>query len=58
MFNDELCHPWEDALVVKLLGKTLGHIVMKDRLRRLWRLAGDFEIMDIDNGLSIVKFDQ
>jgi hypothetical protein len=34
----ELCSPWKEALVVKLLGKNMGFNLMKDRLKKLWRL--------------------
>lgn len=54
----ELCTPWKDAIVVKLLGKNLGYNVMRDRLQKIWRLQGGFEIMDNDNGFYMVKFDQ
>jgi hypothetical protein len=51
----ELCSPWKEALVVKLLGKNVGFNLMKDRLQKLWRLTGGFEIMDVDNGFYMVK---
>jgi hypothetical protein len=54
LFQD-LCNPWKEALVVKLLGKNVGYNMMKDRLKTLWRLAGGFEIMDVDNGFYMVK---
>ncbi|XP_045792004.1 uncharacterized protein LOC123886756 [Trifolium pratense] len=54
----ELCTPWKDALVVKLLGKKLGYYTMKERLQRVWKLQGGFEIMDNDNGFYMVKLDQ
>jgi hypothetical protein len=54
LFQD-LCNPWKEALVVKLLGKNVGFNLMKDRLKNLWRLAGGFEIMDVDNGFYMVK---
>jgi len=54
----ELCTPWKDAIVVKLLGKNLGYHTMKERLQKTWRLQGGFEIMDNDNGFYMVKFDQ
>jgi len=31
---------------------------MKDRLQKIWKLQGGFEIMDNDNGFYMVKFDQ
>jgi hypothetical protein len=54
----ELCTPWKDALVVKLLGKNIGYNTMKERLQKIWKLQGGFEIMDNDNGFYMVKFDQ
>jgi hypothetical protein len=54
LFQD-LCNPWKEALVIKLLGKNVGFNLMKDRLQKLWRLTGGFEIMDVDNGFYMVK---
>jgi hypothetical protein len=56
VFQD-LCTPWKDAIVIKLLGKNLGYNTMKDRLQKVWKLQGGFEIMDNDNGFYMVKFD-
>lgn len=53
----ELCNPWKDSLVIKLLGKSLGYNMMKDKLKRVWKTAGGFDILDIDNGFYMVKFD-
>jgi len=48
----------KDALVVKLLGKNLGYNTMKDRLHKVWKTQGSFEIMDNDNDFYMVKCDQ
>lgn len=56
VFN-ALCEPWRDALVVKLLGKNVGYVAMKDRLARFWKLQGGFEILNVDHGYFMVKFD-
>lgn len=56
VFND-LCAPWRDSLVVKLLGKTVGYNMMKEKLKRVWKPAGCFDILDVDNGFFMVKFD-
>ncbi|GAU49878.1 hypothetical protein TSUD_408170 [Trifolium subterraneum] len=37
----ELSLPWKDALVVKLLGKSLGYNTMKAKLEYVWKLTGD-----------------
>ncbi|CAJ2677327.1 unnamed protein product [Trifolium pratense] len=52
-----MCTPWKDALVVTLLGKRIGYNSMKDRLQKIWKLQGGFEIMNNDNGFYMVKFD-
>lgn len=54
---EELCTPWKDALVVKLLGKKIGYNLMKEKLKKVWKPAGVFDIMDIDNGFYMVKLD-
>ena len=55
--HKELSAPWEDALVVKLLGKGLGFITMRNRLKKLWQLNGGFELLDLDHGFFLVKSD-
>lgn len=56
VFNG-LCEPWKEALVVKFLGKPIGFVTMKDRFHKLWKLAMDFDLMDIGYGFYMVKFD-
>lgn len=53
----ELCSPWQNALVIKLLGTHIEYNIMKEKLQKLWRLNGGFNIMDVDNGFYMVKFD-
>lgn len=52
-----LCAPWQDALVVKLLDKSIGYNTMKDMLTRLWKLTAGFDIMDIGHDFYMVKFE-
>lgn len=54
---EDLLMPWKEAVIVKLLGKSLGYLTMRERLKITWKLAGGFDIMDIGNGFSMVKFD-
>lgn len=39
----DLCTPWKEALVIKLLGKKVGYNEM-ERLRKLWKLTGHMRI--------------
>lgn len=54
----ELSMSWREALVVKLLGKTLVFNIMKAKLSSTWKLIGGFEIMDVGNGYFMVLFDE
>lgn len=53
----ELCEPWMEALVIKLLDKKLGYKMLKNKLALMWKLIGDFDLMDVDNGFYMMKFD-
>ncbi|MCH91040.1 hypothetical protein A2U01_0011964, partial [Trifolium medium] len=53
----DLWLPWQHAVIVKLLGKTLGFVTMRDRLRAIWKLTGDMDMMSIGHGFFMVKFD-
>lgn len=50
--------PWQDALIVSLLGKRIGFRTLKDGLHKVWKLVAGFEMMDIGNGYYMVKFDE
>ncbi|XP_057419082.1 uncharacterized protein LOC130713325 [Lotus japonicus] len=53
----EICKPWEDCLVVKLLGKSIGYGALCDKLRTMWKLSGGYEVRDVHHGYFLVKFD-
>ncbi|XP_057440923.1 uncharacterized protein LOC130732924 [Lotus japonicus] len=52
-----ICTPYEDCLVIKLLGKKIGYRLLCERLRSLWKLPGSFEVIEVHNGYFFVKFD-
>jgi len=54
---EELSTPWKDALVVKLLSKSLGFNIMKTKLETIWALTGGIDLMDVGNSFYMVKFD-
>ncbi|XP_020206144.1 uncharacterized protein LOC109791283 [Cajanus cajan] len=55
---EKLCLPWQDALIVKLLGKTIGFMTMRERLKQVWKLHSGFDLMDVGNGFFVVKFEE
>ena len=54
---EKLSLPWKEALVIKLLGRTLNYHVMKDKLKNLWRLKAGYDVMFVGYGYFLVKFD-
>ena len=54
---DELSVPWKEALIVKLLRKEAGFITLRDRLKKLWKPRGGFDMMDLGYGFFFIKFD-
>ena len=53
----EISDPWKEALVVKLLGKDIGFLAMRDRLKKLWKPVAGFDLLDLGHGFFLVKFD-
>ena len=41
----------------QVVGKKIGFMIMRDRLKSIWHLSGGFNLMDISNGFYIVKCD-
>ena len=42
--------PWKDCLIVKLLGKTIGYRSLTTRVKSVWDLQGDFELLILMRG--------
>lgn len=52
----ELRKPWQNSLIVKLLGKRIGLNLLKDRLGKLWQPSGEIEVIDLDFEFFVVRF--
>ncbi|KAF7842622.1 Zinc finger, CCHC-type [Senna tora] len=53
---NELCVAWENTVIIKLLGKNVGFKFLNTKLRALWKVKGDFEIIDVGRGYFQVIF--
>ncbi|GLT49359.1 hypothetical protein SLA2020_229220 [Shorea laevis] len=51
-----LCAPWKNAVIIKLLGKSVNFHVLHSRLLKEWRTESEFEVIDVGLGYYIVKF--
>ncbi|GLU21046.1 hypothetical protein SLE2022_372110 [Rubroshorea leprosula] len=50
-----LCAPWTNAVIIKLLGKSINYHVLHARLLKEWRTENEFEVIDVGLGYYIVK---
>ena len=41
---EELCEPWKDALVIKLLEKNIGYKIMRERVTKMWKPQARFKL--------------
>ncbi|KAK9996394.1 hypothetical protein SO802_021080 [Lithocarpus litseifolius] len=48
--------PWSKAIIVKLVGKTLGLNYMQSKLSQLWRPEGRMDCIDLSYGFFLVRF--
>ncbi|KAH1055673.1 hypothetical protein J1N35_033738 [Gossypium stocksii] len=48
--------PWRNALIIKLLGKSISYSALIQRLTTMWNLDEDFDCIDLGHGFYVVKF--
>ncbi|XP_028788085.1 uncharacterized protein LOC114744065 [Neltuma alba] len=53
-FN-ECCQPWNNALVITVLGARFHLSRLRDQLSRIWGFS-DFELIDLPNNYYVVRF--
>ncbi|GKV42802.1 hypothetical protein SLEP1_g50169 [Rubroshorea leprosula] len=51
-----LCAPWKNAVIIKLLGKSIHFHALHSRLLKDWQTTEEFEVIDVGLGYYIVKF--
>ena len=54
---NEVSQAWQDALVMKIHGKSLGFMNLKAKLHAMWNLRASFDMMSACNDYYMVKFD-
>nr|POE84107.1 hypothetical protein CFP56_65319 [Quercus suber] len=47
---------WSNALIVKVIGKTVGYQIMSTRLLSLWKPSGCMDCVDLGEGFFLIKF--
>ncbi|KAL9411769.1 hypothetical protein AB3S75_045384 [Citrus x aurantiifolia] len=44
--HEKLVKPWQNSVVVKLLGRNIGYKVLCNRLKVMWHMIPDFSVID------------
>ncbi|KAF7822605.1 ribonuclease H [Senna tora] len=53
---EELSKVWENTIIVSLLGREVGYKYLHERLKKLWRMNGTMEMVDIGHGFFQIQF--
>ncbi|KAI7985130.1 Uncharacterized protein LOK49_LG14G02120 [Camellia lanceoleosa] len=53
---DRIRNPWQNSLIVKLMGRSLGYTYLMDRLKNIWKLNSTFIGIDLGNHFFLMKF--
>ncbi|BFG35690.1 hypothetical protein CerSpe_219640 [Prunus speciosa] len=54
---ERLCKPWQNALIIKLLGRSHTYNYLHARLQQKWSLKGGWKLVDLVNDYFVVKFE-
>ena len=52
----KLCKPWENALILKVMGRPHTLNFMISKLRQKWSLIGNWQLTDLEDGYFVVRF--
>lgn len=52
-----LCKPWQNALIIKLLGRSHTYNYLQSRLQQKWSLKGGWKLVDLINDYYVAKFE-
>ncbi|KAH9699194.1 putative ribonuclease H protein [Citrus sinensis] len=47
--------PWQNSVVVKLLGRNIGYKVLCNRLKVMWHMIPDFSVIDLENNYYLIR---
>ncbi|KAJ4834692.1 hypothetical protein Tsubulata_003593 [Turnera subulata] len=55
-FKKRLEKSWERAVIVKLLGRTIGYRALHSKIQSMWKPTGPFRLIDMENNFYIIRF--
>ncbi|KAL4278534.1 hypothetical protein GQ457_03G023770 [Hibiscus cannabinus] len=54
--HDQIDNNLKNAIVVRLLGRTIGYKALVNRVNALWKPVGLLQVIDLDNNYFLVRF--
>lgn len=52
----ELCRPWRQSLIIKVMGRGVGFMYLLNRIKSLWKPKAEIEMIALENDYFLVKF--
>ncbi|KAJ9189613.1 hypothetical protein P3X46_000882 [Hevea brasiliensis] len=56
--REHLIRPWKYAVVVRLLGRSIGYKSLCSQIESLWRPNGEYKVIDLSNDYFLVNLSQ
>lgn len=53
--QEKLIKPWQNSVVVKLLGKNIGYRVLCTRLKSMRKKIGELSVVDLENNFFLIR---
>lgn len=48
--------PWQQTVITKLVGKRVGFMFLRNKLKTLWNLNEDLNLIDLGENYYLIKF--
>lgn len=56
--KSRLYSPWKYSLVVKVFGRKVGHLTLKQKIQTLWQPTESMSLIDLGNEFFLIKFEK
>ncbi|KAL4341777.1 hypothetical protein GQ457_08G026220 [Hibiscus cannabinus] len=56
--HDQIDHNMRNTIIIRLLDRNIGFKTMYGRLLMLWKLIGRFQLIDLEHGYFLVRFEK
>ena len=48
--------PWQNTLIIKLIGRSIGFILLLRKIKEIWKPKASIDLVALDNGFFLAKF--